>query len=277
MNKAYHQLNLEHAPFAFLDVETTGLKPERGHRICEIAIVRTVGRVETRRFSSLVNPGRRIGAGAQAVNGITDSMVADAPRFHELLEEVLPMLDGAVVVAHNAPFDLGFVNHELRLAWQAPLRNPVVDTLTIARRAYRFPSNSLEALTHRLGLPHPQQHRALGDVLAVQNLLWWLADDLQSKGVQTLGDLLAIQYGRHPGSVVVEQVSPELKEAIQHGRPIQLRYQSRQGHISERRVDPIRIDVRWGMHYLIAYCHLQQAERSFRLDRILEMRIEDVE
>lgn len=269
MNDAYHELDLEHIPFAFLDVETTGLEPERGHRVCEIAVIRTVGRLETRRFSSLVNPGRRIGAGAQAVNGISDSMVADAPRFHELVPELLPLLDGAVVVAHNVPFDLSFINRELRVAWQGTLRNPTVDTLAIARRAYRFPSNSLDALTHRLGLFHPQQHRALGDALAVKNLLWWLADDLQSKGVQTLGDLVDVQHGRHPHAVIVEQIPPELEDAINRGRPVHLRYRSGHGNISDRRVDPIRIDERSGMRYLVAYCHLRQAERSFRLDRIL--------
>lgn len=266
---AYEQLDLEHTPFAFLDVETTGLEPERGHRVCEIAVIRTVGRLETRRFSSLVNPGRPIGAGARAVNAISDSMVADAPRFHALLDDVFPLLNDAVIVAHNVPFDLGFVNHELRLAWQAHLKNPTVDTLAVARRAYRFPSNSLDALTGRLGLWHPQQHRSLGDALAVKSLLWWLADDLHSKGVRTLGDLMDVQHGRHQGAAIAEPIPSELNDAIMLGETVQLRYQSRHGHVSDRQVSPIRIDERWGMRYLVAYCHLRREERSFRLDRIL--------
>ena len=270
MSDAYGQLDLEHTPFAFLDVETTGLEPERGHRVCEIAVVRTVGRLETRRFSSLVNPDRRIGAGARAVNGISDRMVAQAPRFRDLLGDVLPLLEDAVIAAHNVPFDIGFLNHELRLAWQAKLRNLTVDTLAIARRAYRFQSNSLDTLTRRLGLSHPQQHRALGDALAVKGLLWWLADDLKGKGVRTLGDLLAVEQGRHRSAVVSEPIPLELEDAITHGRPLRLHYQSRQGHVSDRHVSPIRIDERWGVHYLVAYCHLRKAERSFRLDRILE-------
>lgn len=276
MSDAYYELNLEHTPFSFLDVETTGLDTQRGHRVCEIAVVRTVGRLEMQRFSSLVNPGRRIGAGAQAVNGITDSMVADAPRFHELIDDVLPLLEGAVIVAHNTPFDLGFVNHELRLAWQTRLKNPTVDTLAIVRRVHRFSSNSLDRLTRRLGLGHPTQHRALGDALAVKNLLWWLADDLQTKkGVQTLGDLIAVQHGRHGRTVNVEPIPRQLWDAINEGRAVHLRYRSRQGDISRRRVDPIRIDERSGLQYLVAYCHLRQAERSFRLDRILEMRTDE--
>jgi DNA polymerase-3 subunit epsilon len=275
MSDAYYQLDLEHTPFAFLDVETTGLEPEQGHRVCEIAIVRTVGRLETRRFGSLVNPGRRIGAGAQAVNGITDSMVAKAPRFHELLDDVLPLLEKTVVVAHNVPFDLGFVNHELRLAWKAHLGNITVDTLAITRRAYRFPSNSLDALSRQLGLSPPVQHRALGDALAVKSLLWWLVDDLHHKGVRTLGDLIDVQRGQRREAVIVEPVPPELEDAIKQGRPVQLRYQSSQGNISDRWVDPIRIDERWGVRYLTAYCHLRQAERSFRLDRIVRIEVSE--
>lgn len=274
MSDVYHELDLEHAPFAFLDVETTGLKPANGHRICEIAIVRAVGRLETRRFSSLVNPGRSIGAGAQAVNGITDDMVADAPRFHEVLDGVLTLLDGAVIVAHNTPFDLSFVNNELRLAWQEHLKNPTLDTLAIARRAYRFSSNSLDALTRRLGLSHMQQHRALGDALAVKQLLWWQIDDLRDKGVQALGDLVQVQSGRHQEITIIDPVPPELERAVVHRWTVYLRYQSRHGRISDRRVDPIRIDERSGLRYLVAYCHLRQAERSFRIDRILELKID---
>ncbi|MFQ5594079.1 MAG: exonuclease domain-containing protein [Anaerolineae bacterium] len=273
MSDAYGQLDLEHTPFAFLDVETTGLKPARGHRVCEIAVVRTVGRLETRRFSSLVNPGRPIGAGARAVNGISDSMVADAPHFNTLLDDVLPLLNDAVIVAHNVPFDMGFLNHELRLAWQSHLKNPTVDTLAVARRAYRFPSNSLDALTGRLGLLHKQQHRALGDALAVKSLLWWLIDDLHGKGVRTLGDLMDVQHGRHQSAIITESIPPELTDAITLGKPVQLRYQSQQGHVSDRQVSPIRIDERWGMYYLVAFCHLRREERSFRLDRILELRM----
>jgi DNA polymerase-3 subunit epsilon len=276
MDTHQHDLDLERTPFAFVDVETTGLRPHQGHRVCEVAVVRTVGRVETRRFCSLVNPNRPIGAGARAVNGITDRMVARAPRFEQLLDDVLPLLKGAVVVAHNVPFDMGFLNHELWLAGAPQLPNSTVDTLAITRRAYGFPSNSLAALCSRLGLV-TVPHRALGDTLAVKNLLWWLVDDLRPQGIATLGHLLALESTGLEPSAPQEALPDELVEAMRRGGTVHLRYQASDGCVTERRVAPKRVDHRYGRHYLVAYCYLRRAERSFRLDRILELSPEQTE
>ncbi len=276
MTHGLHTLKLDHTPFAFLDVETTGLEPRQGHRICEIAVLRTVGRVEVTRFSSLINPGRPISAGAQAVNGITNHMVAQAPRFPQLLNELLPLLDGTVIVAHNVSFDLAFINHELNLAWQAALNNLSVDTLALARHLYGGSGHSLDAWSKRLGLGNTAEHRALGDTLAVRHLFRWLADELRAQGIETLGDLLAYQQGTFAGpSALDEFLPPKLQEALQRGCSILLHYTSGQGVISTRRVDPIRIDVRMGRAYLIGFCHLRQAERSFRVDRIQSIDLPD--
>ena len=270
--QALLDLDLEHVPFAFLDVETTGLEPDRGHRICEIALIRTLGRTEIRRFSSLVNPGRPISPGAYAVNRLPERLLRTAPRFHEIADEVLALLDQAVIVAHNAPFDLKFLNQELQRAWRPPLHNLVIDTLAIARQAYRFPRNGLEELTAHLGLPHDQQHRALGDALAVKELLVWFADHLRRRGVWTLRDLMAVQHGRHATAVVQDRIPPELEKALQTGEAILIEYLSARGEVSRRWVLPLRLDERSGTRYLVAYCHLRRAERSFRLDRILGIR-----
>ena len=276
MTYALHTLKLDHTPFAFLDVETTGLDPQQGHRICEIAVVRTVGRAEIGRFSSLVNPGRPISAGAQAVNGITARMVAQAPRFPQLLHELLPLFDGAVIVAHNASFDLAFINHELNLAWQSGLNNLSIDTLALARHIYGGYGHSLDAWSKRLGLGNTAEHRALGDTLAVKHLFWWLADELKPQGIETLADLLAFQQGSFaPTAGLDDSLPPKLQEALQRGCSVLLRYTSGQGVVSTRRVDPIRIDVRMGRYYLIGFCHLRQAERSFRVDRIQSIDLAD--
>ena len=109
-------LPLHEAPLAFLDVETTGLRPDLGDRVVEIAIVRVEGPTEITRFVSLVNPQRRLSAGAMQINGITPDMVANAPTFPDLLEPLLPLITDVVLVCHNAPFDLGFLEAELRRA-----------------------------------------------------------------------------------------------------------------------------------------------------------------
>src|SRR5512142_226372 len=109
-----HATLLDDLTLAFLDVETTGLNAYLGDRICEIAIVRSFrDEVETR-YQTLVNPGRRISPGAAAVNHITDEDVADAPRFWVIAEAVRELLEGAIVVCHNAPFDLSFVTTEMQ-------------------------------------------------------------------------------------------------------------------------------------------------------------------
>ncbi len=107
---------IEDVPLAVVDVETTGLKPLAGHRVCEIAVLRVDPGAEPRLFVSLVNPGRPIGPGARAVNGIANREVADAPSFDSLIPRINAGLDGAVLVAHNAPFDLGFLRAEYRRA-----------------------------------------------------------------------------------------------------------------------------------------------------------------
>ena len=119
-------------PLAALDLETTGLSPARGDRIIEIAIV--VGRrgEEPRTWSSLVDPERPVAA--THIHGITDAMLQGQPRFADLVPAIAAQLDGAVVVAHNAPFDMGFLDHECAGAGlRLPVR-PVLDTLGLARR-----------------------------------------------------------------------------------------------------------------------------------------------
>lgn len=186
---------LEEITFAFLDVETTGLSPHYGDRICEIAIVRArLDRVQ-KKFQSLVNPERLISPGASAVNGITDDMVWDAPRFAEIAEAVSATLSDAVIVCHNAPFDLGFVSSEMRRTKYSFTPGAVVDTLMMARKCFHFRSNSLPNIARALAIPTPNAHRALGDALTTRGVLRRFVADLGARGVQSLDDLLTAQRG----------------------------------------------------------------------------------
>jgi DNA polymerase III epsilon subunit family exonuclease len=103
------RLPLDGVSLAFLDVETTGLRPSLGDRVVEVAVVRARGSVELARFASLVNPQRPLNPEATRVNGITPTMVADAPTFPDLLDQLLLLIEDAVLVCHNAPFDLSFL------------------------------------------------------------------------------------------------------------------------------------------------------------------------
>ena len=147
---------IEDVPLAVVDVETTGLDPQTGDRVCEIAVLRVDPGEEPRLWVSLVNPERPIGAGAQAVNGIADEDVADAPLFGTLIAEINAGLDGTVLVAHNVPFDVGFLRAEVspRRACGSPTV-PTLDTLELARRCFRFRRNGLGDVAWQLGVSPP--------------------------------------------------------------------------------------------------------------------------
>jgi DNA polymerase-3 subunit epsilon len=153
-----------------LDTETTGLSPEQGHRIIEIGCVELVNRRLTgNRFHVYVNPERVIDDGAVAVHGITNEFLEDKPRFAGVAEDFLAFVQGAELVIHNAPFDVGFINHEFALLAEplAPITEycGVFDTLSFARQKHPGQRNSLDALCKRYGVDNSQRelHGALLD------------------------------------------------------------------------------------------------------------------
>lgn len=149
-----------------LDTETTGLDPADGHRIVEIGCVELFNHVPTGRdFHRYVNPERVMDADALAVHGITDAMLADKPRFVEIVDDLLAFLDDGRLVIHNAEFDLRFLNHELRLIGRPPLACAHEDTLALARRRFPGAPASLDALCRRfaIDLSERDKHGALLD------------------------------------------------------------------------------------------------------------------
>ena len=137
-----------------LDTETTGLSPGSGHRIIEIGAIELVNRRLTgREFHRFLNPERDIDQGAEAVHGIRREDLETAPRFAEIVDELLEFVKDAELVIHNAEFDIGFLEHELRLmAHPEPKISryaTVLDTLTLARKLHPGQRNSLDALCKR--------------------------------------------------------------------------------------------------------------------------------
>jgi DNA polymerase-3 subunit epsilon len=189
-------LPLHEAPLAFLDVETTGLRPDLGDRVVEIAVIRAQGPSELTRFVSLVNPQRRLSPDAMRVNSITPAMVADAPVFSDLLDQLLPLIEDVILVCHNAPFDLGFLEAELRRADAPTWDGVALDTLAFARRQYWFRRNSLSAIARQLGIRTPGAHRALADALTTQAIFRRFANRLRQQGRPLVSDWLRMQGGR---------------------------------------------------------------------------------
>jgi DNA polymerase-3 subunit epsilon len=136
------------------DTETTGLSPLAGDRMVEIGCIELFNRVETgRTFHAYFNPDRTMPSGAEAVHGLSDSFLADKPRFNERVEDLLEFLGDCPLVAHNASFDFGFLNHELNNCGR-PLvcLSRMVDTLQIARMKHPGAKHSLDALCTRFGV-----------------------------------------------------------------------------------------------------------------------------
>lgn len=153
-----------------LDTETTGLEPAQGHRIIEIGCVELLDRKLTgQRFHVYINPEREIDEGAVEVHGLSAEFLADKPRFFDVAQDFMSFIDGAELVIHNAPFDIGFINHELRLlepeARPITDRCSVIDTLMLARKKHPGQRNSLDALCKRYSIDNSQRtlHGALLD------------------------------------------------------------------------------------------------------------------
>jgi len=153
-----------------LDTETTGLEPSEGHRIIEIGCVEILDRRITRNaFHQYVNPDREVEAGALEVHGIDNRFLKDKPRFPEVAVDFLKFVEGAELVIHNAAFDIGFINSELK-RMQNPVSDiasvcTVRDTLEMARRQHPGQKNSLDALCKRYSVDNSgrEYHGALLD------------------------------------------------------------------------------------------------------------------
>jgi DNA polymerase-3 subunit epsilon len=160
-----------------LDTETTGLDPSQGHRVIEIGCVEIINRKLTNRhFHCYLNPDRDIDAGAIEVHGITPAFLADKPRFYQIESEFLAFVDGAELVIHNAPFDIGFLNAELARSDSTNTSMDsfctVLDSLVLARQRHPGQRNNLDALCKRYGIDNTQRelHGALLDAEILADL-----------------------------------------------------------------------------------------------------------
>ena len=149
------------------DTETTGLNPAGGDRMVEIGCIELFNRIETgRTFHAYFNPGRPMPTEAEAVHGLTDIFLSDKPLFSDKADELLEFLGDAPLIAHNASFDFGFLNHELGLCARDPIcMSRMIDTLLLARSKHPGAKHSLDALCARFGVDrsHRVKHGAILD------------------------------------------------------------------------------------------------------------------
>jgi len=261
-------------PLVILDTETTGLYPGLGHRVVEIGAVRLENWREVGQISTLLQPGRKMDPKASSVNGITDADLVGQPTFSEVADDLLALVDGAVLVAHNAEFDAGFLGQELLIhglkteGVPGKLINPWLCTLQLARRHFHFGRNSLGHIARNLGVRMGQAHRALSDVYMTAEILKRMVRTLQQRKLETVNDLLHAQglpiYAPPPTNL---NLPPMVDDALANGRNLRILYLGKSGE-SKREITPLYPSQHRGVTYLVAYCHQAKDQRTFRLDRI---------
>ena len=195
------------------DTETTGLSPAGGDRIVEIGCIEMIGRVETgRHFHCYFNPQRSMPSEAEAVHGLGETFLSDKPLFADKAEDLLAFIGDSPLVAHNASFDFGFLNHELgRCGRTAVCMTRMVDTLVLARTRHPGAKHSLDALCSRYGVDRSQRvkHGALLDAQLLAQVyieltggrqigLGLVADQRELGATPATGDVVAERHVRPP-------------------------------------------------------------------------------
>lgn len=266
----YSKVLLEDLRFISIDTETTGLKPDQGGRICEIAAAcyhqkqnKPLGYLRY-----LINPLQPIPTAATKVNHITDETVKYAPTFDKVIPAFLSFIKSSLIIAYNADFDMYFINTELQMYGHQPLCNPVIDVLKLSKWLLQLKSYSLENVATSLNIKLPyglSSHSALGDAILNARVFMLLIDKLIRLGNQYLGDVLKIVGDRKNEC---QEMVIRITDAIFCEKKIKLIYFSLQRERTERIVSPIRLEQRNQEYFLVAFCHLKNEERTFSLNRI---------
>lgn len=185
---------LSRLSYAVVDVETTGGRHDQGHRITDVAVVEIRDGAVAGRFHTLVNPGRRLHPAVARMTGITDEMVAQAPAFDEIAQEVFRRIDGRVFVAHSAVFDWGWVRAQLADALGDVPDVERLCTVALSRRLFpELGRHDLSTLSQVFRVPVHQRHRAYGDALATARIFLRLLDRAGRLGI---GDLRSLRKYR---------------------------------------------------------------------------------
>jgi len=263
-------------PFAVIDLETTGLYPAVGDEIVELGVVLVEDGKLTREYSRLVNPGREMDPTAAQISGIDPAALFQEPKLEDVVDEFLDVIKDKILVAHNAEFDMAFLQYKLVRLHRPQLPNPVLDTLEIARAQDDSGANALGILANRLGIEGPHVHRALDDAVMAAKVLVHYLEEYHRRGQDDVtripGYRNAFQFsidGPTRGEensfvMVVDQV----RRAIEESADLDIAYRSGSG-TKRRQITPKSIR---GMN-VRGWCHLRKEEKDFRLDRIMDVHV----
>ena len=180
--------------FVVIDLETTGHSPENKDKIIEIGMVVIKNDEIIDKRNTLLNPNKSIPPFITNLTNITNDDVKDAPVFHEKADKVIELFKDSYLIAHNVPFDMGFLNFELENNGRPILRNPVIDTVELSRILFpKAPGYKLSQLADYLDIEHDDPHRALSDAIVTAELFLKLKEKLKSLPYETLSHLLNLE------------------------------------------------------------------------------------
>jgi DNA polymerase-3 subunit alpha (Gram-positive type) len=179
--------------YVVLDLETTGLSKRR-HGITEIAAVKIKKNKVVGKFQSLVNPEQRIPSFITRLTGITNDMVKDADPINKVLPEFIEFLGDAHIIAHNASFDYGFIEHNAKKHLDVGIENPRLCTRKLANRLLpELPSKKLGCICEHFEIVNKQAHRAMSDVVATTEVFYKFLDMMKEDGIKTEAELMKFE------------------------------------------------------------------------------------
>ncbi|WP_407268673.1 ATP-dependent DNA helicase DinG [Radiobacillus sp. PE A8.2] len=206
--------------FVVVDLETTGQTPSKGDRIIEIGIVVLENYQITTQYSTFIDPLIPIPGFITNLTGISDAHVAGAPTFDDVVDDVSEFFQDAYVVAHNVAFDLGFLNYEIQQVGYQPIKQPVIDTVELARILLpQAPSYKLGRLSEYLSFQHDDPHRALSDAYVTAELLSFLLQKLATLPFETLTTLQQLESRWKSNMYVILQAFIDEQAFVNEGRP----------------------------------------------------------
>jgi DNA polymerase III subunit epsilon len=254
---------VEHAPFAFVDLEMTGLDAA-ADRVVEVCVDRVVGGKREAFLCTLVNPGGRE-IGATHVHGLDAAQLSSAPPFASIAPDIAAILRGAIFVAHAAQWDARFLLAEFRRAGADLILEHWLDTLVLARRAFAFQSYSLVSLCGALGIEHHRAHRAESDVLATRDLFDRCVALLAP---QSPRDLWEVRVGeRRARQTIVEACTA----AARQGGPVVVTYRAARRPPEALRMVVLEVRSDLDPPRVVGYQLPGRGRRQLRADRILRI------
>ncbi|MCM8760871.1 MAG: exonuclease domain-containing protein [Candidatus Omnitrophica bacterium] len=267
-------MKLREASFTVFDVETTGLYPYSGDRICEIGAIKFSPARKVKKFHTLIDPRRPISAAAFKVNGITEDMLRGKPCIEDVLPSFMKFIEGSILVAYNAGFDVGFLEAALGPNKATLEGYYIIDALKLARTL--FPDigrYDLANVVRSLGIHPRREHRALSDAFMTLEVFKKELAILKSLGISTVESIENVSSKKiSPLRLVSDWRLRQIEEAIREQKKLNITYKSSWNNtLTQRIITPKKIRSGYDRSYIVAHCHLRNQERVFRLDCIVDM------